>query len=55
MAVVKRAKQRDLPLEPFTVHDLQRTESTRLNEFGFSSDRIEKSFLEVSRQKESVA
>lgn len=42
MAVVKRAKDQDLPLEPFTVHDLRRTGSTLLNELGFNSDWIEK-------------
>lgn len=41
-AVVKRAKQKGLPLEPFTVHDLRRTGSTLLNELGFNSDWIEK-------------
>lgn len=42
MAVVKQAKEQDLPLEPFTVHDLRRTGSTLLNEIGFNSDWIEK-------------
>jgi len=42
MAVVERAKQKKLPLEPFTVHDLRRTGSTLLNELGFNSDWIEK-------------
>jgi len=41
-AVVERAKAEGLPLEPFTVHDLRRTGSTLLNEFGFNSDWIEK-------------
>jgi integrase len=41
-AVVERAKQQGLPLEPFTVHDLRRTASTLLNELGFNSDWIEK-------------
>lgn len=41
-AVVKRAKEERLPLEPFTVHDLRRTGSTLLNELGFNSDWIEK-------------
>ncbi len=30
------------PIEPFTVHDLRRTGSTRLHEAGFNSDVIEK-------------
>ncbi len=42
MAVVERAKEKGLPLEPFTVHDLRRTGSTLLNELGFNSDWIEK-------------
>lgn len=41
-AVVKRAKDKELPLEPFTVHDLRRTGSTLLNELGFNRDWIEK-------------
>ncbi|MDZ5699864.1 tyrosine-type recombinase/integrase [Chelativorans sp. M5D2P16] len=42
MAIIKRAKEQDLPLEPFTVHDLRQTGSTLLNELGFNSDWIEK-------------
>jgi integrase len=41
-AVVERAKAEGLPLGPFTVHDLRRTDSTLLNELGFNSDWIEK-------------
>ena len=41
-AIVQRAKEQGLPLEPFTVHDLRRTGSTLLNELGFNSDWIEK-------------
>lgn len=41
-AVVVRAKEQGLPLEPFTVHDLRRTGSTLLNELGFNRDWIEK-------------
>ena len=37
-----RAKQKGLPLEPFTLHDLRRTGSTLLNELGFNRDWIEK-------------
>jgi len=40
--IVERAKTNNLPLEPFTVHDLRRTGSTILNELGFNSDWIEK-------------
>lgn len=32
----------NFPIEPFTIHDLRRTGSTRLHEMGFSSDVIEK-------------
>jgi integrase len=42
MAIVERAKRQELPLEPFTVHDLRRTGSTLLNEVGFNRDWIEK-------------
>ena len=31
-----------LPIDPFTIHDLRRTGSTRLHEAGFASDLIEK-------------
>jgi integrase len=41
-AVVEQAKREELPLDPFTVHDLRRTASTLLNELGFNSDWIEK-------------
>ena len=40
-AVVERAKKENLPLDPFTVHDLRRTGSTLLNELGFNRDWIE--------------
>jgi integrase len=33
----------NFPIEPFTIHDLRRTGSTRLHEMGFPSDVIEKS------------
>jgi integrase len=42
MAIAERAKKQDLPLQPFTVHDLRRTGSTLLNELGFNRDWIEK-------------
>lgn len=41
-SVAERAKEAELPLEPFTVHDLRRTGSTILNELGINSDWIEK-------------
>ncbi|CDX19522.1 Integrase family protein [Mesorhizobium plurifarium] len=41
-AIVERARKQDLPLAPFTVHDLRRTGSTLLNEIGFNRDWIEK-------------
>jgi len=41
-AVVERCRKRNLPLEPFTVHDLRRTGSTLLNELGFNRDWVEK-------------
>lgn len=41
-AVVERARKDDLPLEPFTIHDLRRTASTLLNELGFNRDWVEK-------------
>lgn len=41
-AVVERAKEKGLPLQPFTVHDLRRTGSTLLNELGFNRDWVEK-------------
>lgn len=40
--VAARAKEKGLPLDGFTVHDLRRTGSTILNELGFNSDWIEK-------------
>jgi integrase len=42
MAVAERARKANLPLGPFTVHDLRRTGSTLLNELGFNGDWIEK-------------
>ena len=41
-AIAEKAKKSNLPLEPFTVHDLRRTGSTILNELGFNGDWIEK-------------
>lgn len=41
--IFRLAQEQDLPLAPFTVHDLRRTASTILHEEGFLSDWIEKS------------
>jgi len=41
-AIASLAQKDELPLAPFTVHDLRRTASTLLNEVGFNSDWIEK-------------
>jgi integrase len=41
-AIASLAQEDELPLAPFTVHDLRRTASTLLNEIGFNSDWIEK-------------
>lgn len=43
------AEEQELPLEPFTVHDLRRTGSTLLNELGFNRDWIEKSIAHENR------
>jgi len=40
--IAEKAKESNVPLEPFTVHDLRRTGSTILNELGFNGDWIEK-------------
>ena len=40
--IAEKAKESNLPLQPFTVHDLRRTGSTILNELGFNGDWIEK-------------
>ncbi|MFN9090325.1 MAG: tyrosine-type recombinase/integrase [Alphaproteobacteria bacterium] len=40
--IAEKAMESNLPLEPFTVHDLRRTGSTILNELGFNGDWIEK-------------
>ncbi|RWD29808.1 tyrosine-type recombinase/integrase [Mesorhizobium sp.] len=50
MAIVDRAKKQDLPLAPFTVHDLRRTGSTLLNEIGFNRDWIEKCLAHEDRR-----
>lgn len=41
-SIAQLASKEDLALAPFTVHDLRRTGSTQLNEFGFNRDWIEK-------------
>lgn len=41
-SLAAKAKKEQVPLEPFTVHDLRRTGSTLLNELGFNRDWIEK-------------
>jgi integrase len=41
-AIAELAKKEELPLAPFTVHDLRRTGSTLPNEVGFNRDWIEK-------------
>ncbi len=40
---VKIMQEKDMMIEPFTIHDLRRTASTLLHEQGFNSDWIEKS------------
>ena len=53
-AIAERARERDLPLEPFTVHDLRRTASTLLHEMGFNSDWIEKCLAHEERSSRGV-
>ncbi|MBX3484407.1 MULTISPECIES: tyrosine-type recombinase/integrase [Caulobacteraceae] len=53
-AIAERARERDLPLEPFTVHDLRRTASTLLHEMGFNSDWIEKGLAHEERSSRGV-
>ncbi|MBF8179483.1 tyrosine-type recombinase/integrase [Herminiimonas contaminans] len=53
--VVEGAQAKELPLQPFTVHDLRRTGSTLLNEIGFNRDWIEKCLAhEEGRSSRSV-
>ncbi|MNL55721.1 Prophage CP4-57 integrase [compost metagenome] len=53
--VVESAQAKELPLQPFTVHDLRRTGSTLLNEIGFNRDWIEKCLAhEEGRSSRSV-
>jgi integrase len=53
-AIAERARERDLPLEPFTVHDLRRTASTLLHEMSFNSDWIEKCLAHEERSSRGV-
>lgn len=53
-AIAERAGKGDLPLEPFTVHDLRRTASTLLHEMGFNSDWIEKGLAHEERSSRGV-
>ncbi len=50
MSIAERAKDQDLPIAPFTVHDLRRTGSTLLNEVGFDEDWIERCLAHVDRR-----
>lgn len=54
MAIAERARDQELPLEPFTVHDLRRTASTLLHEMGFNSDWIEKCLAHEERSSRGV-
>ena len=54
MAIAERAREQELPLEPFTVHDLRRTASTLLHEMGFNSDWIEKCLAHEERSSRGV-
>lgn len=53
-AIADRAREKGLPLEPFTVHDLRRTASTLLHEMGFNSDWIEKGLAHEERSSRGV-
>lgn len=53
-AIAERAGKGNLPLEPFTVHDLRRTASTLLHEMGFNSDWIEKGLAHEERSSRGV-
>lgn len=54
MAIAERARDQDLPLESFTVHDLRRTASTLLHEMSFNSDWIEKGLAHEERSSRGV-
>lgn len=51
---VEKAKDRDILLDYFTVHDLRRTGSTLLHEAGFNSDWIEKSLAHEQKGVRAV-
>ena len=53
-AIADHAKEKGLPLSPFTVHDLRRTASTLLHEMGFNSDWIEKCLAHEERSSRGV-
>ena len=53
-AIAERARGRDLPLEPLTVHDLLLTASTLLHEMCFNSDWIEKCLAHEERSSRGV-
>lgn len=52
--VVATAQKVGQPLAPFTVHDLRRTGSTLLHEFGYNTDWIEKSLAHEQRGVRAV-
>lgn len=53
-SAVRIARNEQLPLENFTVHDLRRTASTVLHEAGYNSDWIEKCLAHEQRGVRSV-
>lgn len=53
-ATVTKAKQQELALDDFSVHDLRRTASTLLHEAGFNTDWIEKSLAHEQRGARAV-
>lgn len=53
-SAVRIARDEQLPLENFTVHDLRRTASTILHEAGYNSDWIEKCLAHEQRGVRSV-
>lgn len=53
-AAVKKAKDDGFDLESFTVHDLRRTASSLLNEYGFNRDWIEKCLAHEENSVRSI-
>lgn len=51
---VKKANENGFELESFTVHDLRRTASSLLNEFGFNRDWIEKCLAHEENSVRSI-